>query len=138
MQFGKALERIHQHVAFADPKFGELQGLKVDIGDGFYRVPVSNSGVRKLGVLMPKMPGLPPMVAFPLVLPMGWTEAPPFFCEFTETACDLTNQELQRNKRHGTHPLEERAGARDHHPNPERGPDTHHIRKTPRSYKKKL
>jgi hypothetical protein len=70
MQFGRALDRLHQHIAFADPRYGEIKGLKVDIGDGFYRVGVSNSGVRKLGVLLPSMPGLPEMVAFPLVLPI--------------------------------------------------------------------
>jgi hypothetical protein len=138
MQFGKALERIHQHIAFAHPKFGDVHGLKVDIGDGFYRRPVANSGVRKLGVLMPKIPDLPPMVAFPLVLPMGWTEAPPFFCEFTETACDLTNKELRLNKRHPVHPLETRAGAGDQKQNPERGRDQFPRRRIPRSYKKKL
>jgi hypothetical protein len=97
---------------------------KVDISNGFYRVPLSTSGVLKLGVCLPEFPGLPKLVAFPLVLPMGWTESPPFFCCFTKTACDLANIELQQNKRGPAHNLEAKAGAADFLPNPDRGSDT--------------
>jgi hypothetical protein len=38
----------------------------------------------------------PPLVAFPLVLPMGWTESPPTFCTTTETVVDLANAYLGR------------------------------------------
>jgi len=138
MQFGKALPRLHQHIAYANPRFGPVWALKLDIGDGFYRVPLTTSGSLKLGVLLPPMPGLPPLVAFPLTLPMGWKEAPPFFCEFTETACDLTNRDLQRNARHPPHPLEDRASMGDFQPNPERGRDDHQVRQVPRSYKRKV
>ncbi len=138
MQFGRALDRIHQHVAFANPKFGDVSALKIDIGDGFYRIPVANSGVLKLGVLLPPIAGQPAMVAFPLVLPMGWTESPPFFCEFTETACDLINEDLRRNIRYPEHPLEGAAGAADGLDHPDHGQDTHEKRPTPRSYAKKL
>jgi hypothetical protein len=67
MQFGKANERLQSHLVKANPKY------KVDISDGFYRVPLNTLGVPKLGVCLPKFPGLPELVAFPLVLPMGWT-----------------------------------------------------------------
>jgi hypothetical protein len=79
MQFGKANERLWKIMMEANPKFGLLFMYKIDISDGFYRVPLSTSGVPKLGVCLPPFDGLPPLVAFPLVLPMGWTESPPYF-----------------------------------------------------------
>jgi hypothetical protein len=134
MQFGKANERLQSHLVKSNPKYGDCHMYKVDISDGFYRVPLSTSGVPKLGVCLPKFPGLPELVAFPLVLPMGWTESPPFFCCFTETACDLANEELRHNKRSPSHPLEEKAGAADHKPNPDRGHDEGAKRATPLSH----
>jgi hypothetical protein len=113
MQFGKAIERLLQKAIQANPKFGPLVNYKVDISDGFYRIPLTTSGLKKLGVLLPNFPGLPPLVAFPLVLPMGWTDSPPFFCAFTETICDLTNDELRQNLRYPKHKLEDIAGATD-------------------------
>jgi hypothetical protein len=76
MQFGKANERLWQTIMTANPQFGPLHMYKIDISDGFYRVQLSTSGVPKLGVCLPPFPGMPPLVAFPLVLPMGWTEPP--------------------------------------------------------------
>jgi hypothetical protein len=34
------------------------------------------------------------MLAFPLALPMGWVESPPYFCAVTETITDVANQRL--------------------------------------------
>ena len=49
------------------------------------------------------------MVAFPLVLPMGWVNSPPYFCAATETAADLMNARLRRQQEYGPHHLEEEA-----------------------------
>ena len=35
-----------------------------------------------------------PLIALPLVLPMGWKNSPPIFSTATETIADLTNQRL--------------------------------------------
>jgi hypothetical protein len=107
MQFGKAVEQLLQAAVQAYPKFGPLMQYKLNISDGFYRIALYTSGVQRLGVMLPDFPGLPPLVASPLVLPMGWTDSPPFFCLFTETICDLANEELLE------HPLEKIAGATD-------------------------
>lgn len=123
MQFGKANERLWSKILQANPKFGPLYMYKLDISDGFYRVHLSTSGVPKLGVCLPPFPGLPPLVAFPLVLPMGWTESPPYFCTLTETVADLANQDLRRNKRADPHPLEPIAAHHDFEQHPDRGPD---------------
>ena len=97
----------------ANPKYGPVYMYKNDMSDGFYRIRLSSSGSLKLGVILPDFPGQPKLVALPLVLPMGWTESPPWFCAFTETVADLTNVDLQRNKRVPVHPLEEAAGVTD-------------------------
>ena len=113
MQFGKALNRMIQGLAAANPIYGDCYVYKVDVSDGFYRVWLCTSSIAKLGVALPKMPGLPDLVAFPLVLPMGWTESPPYFSVLTETVCDLTNRDLERNIRYPAHPLEAIAARND-------------------------
>jgi hypothetical protein len=94
MQFGKALERILQAIVDADPTFGPVQMIKVDIADGFYRVWLNVHDIPKLAVALPTLHGEEPLVALPLVLPMGWTESPPYFCATTETVADITNRRL--------------------------------------------
>ena len=113
MQFGKALNRMIQGLAEANPTYGDCYVYKVDVSDGFYRVWLCTSSVAKLGVALPKMPGMPELVAFPLVLPMGWTESPPYFSVLTETVCDLANRDLDRNVRYPAHPLEAIASKND-------------------------
>jgi hypothetical protein len=83
MQLGKANERLIAVLTGADPRFGNCYMYKVDISDRFYRVPLSTSGVPKLGVCLPTFPGLPPLVAFPLVLPTyGMDQIPPVLLLF--------------------------------------------------------
>jgi hypothetical protein len=83
MQFGKALERILAQIVAANPAHGPVQLTKVDIADGFYRVWLNLSDIPKLAVSIPSLKGEEPLLAFPLVLPMGWTESPPCFCAAT-------------------------------------------------------
>ena len=71
MQFGHALDRILREVLLADPKNGVVEMMKVDISDGFYRVNLALDDIAKLGVVFPVRDGQQPLVAFPLVLPMG-------------------------------------------------------------------
>jgi hypothetical protein len=73
MQFGKAIEWLLQMAIQANSKFGPSQHYKVDISDGFYHIPLTTSGLKKLGMLLTNFPGLPPLIAFLLVLRMGWT-----------------------------------------------------------------
>jgi hypothetical protein len=138
MQFGKAIERLMQSLTRANPKFGDNRLYKVDISDGFYRVPLALSSILKLGVALPTFPGMPPLIAFPLVLPMGWTESPPFFCAFTETICDLTNEALRKHQCFPSHHLEERAGSANFQPNAELGRNPFHQRPISVSHKNRL
>jgi hypothetical protein len=138
MQFGKANERLILALTRTDSQFRKSYMYKVDIFDGFYRVPLPTSGVPKLGVCLLPFAGKPPLIAFPLVLPMGWMESPPFFCCFTETVCNITKTELQRNIRYPFHHFELLAGAADKLLDPDRGLDNIAVQPTPGSHQKRL
>lgn len=94
MQFGRALQRILTKIVQADPRFGPVYMAKIDIADGFYRVWLQVEDIVKLGVVLPTAPSTIPLIAFPLALPMGWVESPPYFTTLTETVCDLANDML--------------------------------------------
>ena len=95
MQFGHALDRILREILMANPAMGPVHLMKIDISDGFYRIGVNVEDIPKLGVVFPTKPGQEPLVAFPLVLPMGWKNSPPIFTTGTETIADLANQRLK-------------------------------------------
>jgi hypothetical protein len=97
MQFGRALQRILTTLVHAHPRYGPVHMAKIDVADGFYRVWVQVDDVPKLGVVLPTAPGNPTLIAFPLALPMGWVESPPYFTALTETACDRANAMLSRH-----------------------------------------
>ena len=118
MQFGQALERLLTHIVHADPRFGPVYIIKVDISDGFYRIHIRPQDVPKLGVAYPTPPGEPKLIAFPLVLPMGWTESPPYFCSVTETIADNANARLLRNEVGPPHRLELEADTAPPQPSP--------------------
>ena len=106
MQFGHALDRILRHILLANPALGPVHLLKLDISDGFYRVGLRPEDIPKLGVVFPTKPGEDPLVALPLVLPMGWKNSPPIFCAATETAADIANDRLQSLTPAADHPLD--------------------------------
>jgi hypothetical protein len=91
MQFGHTLRCIIQRLVYCNPTFGPPLLAKIDLADGYYRVPLSSTAALHLAVLLPSdVPG-PPLVTLPLTLPMGWAHSPPFFCAFTETMADIAN-----------------------------------------------
>ena len=95
MQFGHALDRILREILLADPEYGPVYQLKVDLSDGFYRGDLAPADCPKLGVAFPsRSQHDEPMVAIPLVLPMGWCESPPAFSAITETVADIANDRL--------------------------------------------
>jgi hypothetical protein len=115
MQFGRALERIITQVVRADPRYGPVKFIKIDLSDGFYQIFVRAADIPKLGVAFPALDGEEPLVAFPLALPMGWTESPPNFCAFTETIADIAdiaNERILKWQRpRQAHPLEDDANS---------------------------
>jgi hypothetical protein len=109
MQYGHALERLLHRILHADAEHGPVYMIKIDLSDGFYRVPLRPADIPTLGVAYPSLPGAEKLVAFPLVLPMGWTESAPFFCTATETATDLANAWMTDGWDPPLHPLESAA-----------------------------
>ena len=95
MQFGHALQRILQRMYNADPRHGPIYMMKVDIADGFYFVGLAPEDIPSIGVCLPPGPDSKTLFPFPLVLPMGWVESPPQFCDVTETVADLANTALR-------------------------------------------
>ena len=92
IQFGKALDRIIQKAADAYPQHGTVNLSKYDLADAFMRVGLSLSMILKLAVAVPTTsPDEDPLIAVPMVLPMGWMESPPTFCTVTVTIADLAN-----------------------------------------------
>jgi hypothetical protein len=94
MQFRKALGRILQAIVDANPKHGPVQFIKVDIADGFYCIWLNILDIPKLAIPISTLYGDGPLLALQLVLPMGWTELPSYFCAATETVSDMTNRRL--------------------------------------------
>jgi hypothetical protein len=106
MQFGRALHRILRRILEAHPRFGPVHISKVDIDDGFYRVWLLPSDMPTLGVALPTTKGEEPMIGFPLALPMGWVNSPPYFTAATETIADLANAALVTTAKFPSHCLE--------------------------------
>jgi len=91
MQFGTALQRILQRIAYCNPSFGPPHLVKIDLANGYYRVPLSPEAALQLAVCLPPDNSGEALLGIPLSLPMGWSLSPPYFCAFTETCADLTN-----------------------------------------------
>lgn len=111
MQFGHALDRLLRQILLANPSDGPVYIIKLDISDGFYRIALVPADVPKLGVIFPTRPGVEPIVAFPLVLPMGWANSPPIFSAATETIADITNQRLLQQWHAPSHHLDDLAAS---------------------------
>ena len=94
MQFGQALQRVLQRIAYSNPAFGPVYLAKLDLADGYYRIPLSPHAVQQLAVVLPADHEGEPLIGLPLSLPMGWGQSPPYFCAFTETCADMANAAL--------------------------------------------
>ncbi len=95
MQFGHALKHVLREILLANPAFGPVYLIKLDISDGFYHIALNVDHIPKLGVAFPMAQHADPLVAFPLVLPMGWKNSPPIFSTATKTIADLTNARIR-------------------------------------------
>jgi hypothetical protein len=106
MQSGWSPERILCEILFTNPAHGPLHMIKLDISDGFYQIGLNIDDIPKLGVVFPTLPGDEPLIAFPLVLPMGWTNSRPIFSTATETIADIANTQLSSGWLPLSHPLD--------------------------------
>jgi hypothetical protein len=106
MQFGRAMHRLLRMILEAHPRFGPVYISKVDIADGFYRVWLLPSNIPTLGVALLATDNEEPMIGFPLALPMGWVNSPPYFTAATETITDLANAALANDTKFPPHRLD--------------------------------
>ena len=97
LQFGHALLRLLQQLHRADIRRGRIYISKTDVADAFMRIWIQSSTIPILGAVIPQMDGEEPLVAFPMILPMGRVDSPRYLCAITETVADLTNQRLAAN-----------------------------------------
>jgi hypothetical protein len=100
MQFGHALPRFLQRLVYCNPIFGPPLLAKIDMADGYYRIPLSADASLQLAVCLPSDNSGTPLLGIPLSLPMGWNLSPPYFCSFTETCADLTNTHPIKHPQH--------------------------------------
>ena len=103
MQFGHTLQRLLQRLAYCNPTHGPPLLAKLDLADGYYRIPLTPQAALELAVVLPSDGLQEPLIGLPLSLPMGWAESPPYFCAFTETCADLSNS--QAHPPRPDHPL---------------------------------
>jgi len=106
MQFGTTIHRILQCIAYARSIHGPVLMSKIDLSDGYYHVPLSPSAALELAVVLPPLTGTKPIIGIPLVLPMGWKYSPLFFCAYTETIADVSNQVIGSQTPTSPHRLE--------------------------------
>jgi hypothetical protein len=106
MQFGRALSRILQSIARFDPRLGPVFLAKIDVDDAFYRIAIRVADVTKRSVIFPSEAGEEPLVALPLVFPVGWKESPPVLTSATESVADLANTLIRDNAASVPHHLD--------------------------------
>jgi hypothetical protein len=116
MQFGSTLQRLLQRLAYCNPSFGPPLMAKIDLADGYYRIPLAPTAALQLAVILPPDETSAPLVGIPLLLPMGWSHSPPFFCAFTETATDIINNTIHNPVALPTHPILPVTHAKDTQP----------------------
>ncbi len=94
MQFGQAFQCLLQRIVYCNRHYGPPWMAKLDLVDGYYRVPLSPRAALELAVMLPGDGIHKQLIGLPLSLPMGWTNSPPYFCAFTETTTDIANATL--------------------------------------------
>ena len=107
MHFGWALQCILQNIVNANPAYGPVYMAKIDLADGYYRIALQLEDIPKLGVIFPSNNDKELLVAFPLVLPMGWVKSAPYFCAATETVADVANEQIMQQARPPPHQLDQ-------------------------------
>jgi len=105
MQFGMTLPRLLQRIVYCNSIHGPPFMAKIDLSDGYYRVPLSADALLQLAVIIPPDQTTDNLIAVPLSLPMGWRNSPPYFCAFTKTVTDSSNYDPCNNIQYGPHAL---------------------------------
>ena len=82
--------------------------LKADTSNGFYQIGLRLAYAPKIGLILPIDDDAKPLVAIPLILPMGWKNSSPLFCTATKNAADLANQAFCAHSSSWPHKMDDR------------------------------
>ena len=75
-----------------DPEEGPAPVSKLDVTDAYHHSTLKTSQVSAFSYVIPSVPEDDVIIiCIDLVLPMGWVDAPKFFCAFSETLTDMLN-----------------------------------------------
>ena len=105
LQYGRAFDRFIRHILLADKRYGPVFLSKCDLSDEYYRLGLCIQDCPQLALSFPAKFHNDPLVAIPIVLPMGWKNSGPAFCAATETIADLANAKVATNQSRKPHPL---------------------------------
>jgi hypothetical protein len=73
----------------AVPAKETIMFAKIDLSDGFWRMPVREADKWHFVYVLPGNTSQPTRLVIPHALQMGWTESPGYFCATTETGRDI-------------------------------------------------
>jgi hypothetical protein len=93
-----------QRIAYCNPQFCPPLLAKLDLADGYYRIPLAPAAALQLSDVLPPDGG-DNLISIPLSLPMGCSHSPPYFCAFTETAADIINTQVAQSLHLPHHPF---------------------------------
>lgn len=111
MQFGHALNILLQEILLANPKFGPIKLMKVDLSDRFYCISLIIEDIPKFLVTFPTKSGKKKLIVLPLVVPMGRKNSPPIFSVLTKTKTNLANHIIESGVKPSSHYLDKKAEA---------------------------
>jgi len=109
LQFGHAILCILHAIMCSNPSHSPVYMIKIDLTNGFYCIHLAPANILLLGVAFPQPAHKTALITFPMALPMGWMNSPPFFCMATKTITDLANAAIVANETTTPHHLEEKA-----------------------------
>jgi hypothetical protein len=87
-EIGRVLPRLLVLMA-AVPAKETIMFAKIDLSDGFWRMPVREADKWHFVYVLPGNTSQPTRLVIPHALQMGWTESPGYFCATTETGRDI-------------------------------------------------
>jgi hypothetical protein len=104
-ELGNVLHRMLDFMASV-PSEEHIHFSKMDLADGYWRMVVEPEARWNFAYVMPLAPGEPIRLVIPRALQMGWNESPAYFCATTETAQDVGQHWIAKNKRLAKHKME--------------------------------
>ena len=97
IHYGRGLDRILREILVSNLIYSPVQMTKTNLCHRLYCINLRIEDIPKLALLFPAVLSMPPKVALPLCLPMGWHLLPPHFCNITKAIADITNERTNQD-----------------------------------------